>query len=97
MTRMQDGAAPHALPEPKPGRNEARSHGTTSPFVSINTITPSLPKESGFVHRISSGWHSLSQQVQMDSLIKMDHLAHSSDLDATTEQATPPWLGHEGR
>lgn len=33
----------------------------------------------------------------MDSLIKMDHLARSNDLDATTEPATPSQLGHGGR
>lgn len=39
---MEDAAAPHALPEPKLGRDSAQGQGATSRFMSISTISPLL-------------------------------------------------------
>lgn len=57
------------------------------PLSCLSAPSPLSSKYSRFVHNSSSGWCSLAQQVQMGSLIKMNHLARSSDPGATAERA----------
>ena len=98
---QERGRSSPPMPCPSQNRGGIRHRATGPPPLScLSAPSPLSSKSNRFVHKISSGWRSLAQQVQMGSLIKMNHLARENNPDATAERASgsvsPPRPGRRG-